>query len=104
LNWFELVPKDKRKRERLEKLLIVLNFFWQNSDIWAHGEVHLMDASLSGETRALLFAKGFLYSAHMDGSIKVSFLLHLDFCFCWWKWKGLLLAAHYRSLTSGFRV
>jgi WD40 repeat protein len=62
-----------------------------------------MDASLSGETRALLFAKGFLYSAHMDGSIKVSFLLHLDFCFCWWKWKGLLLAAHYRSLTSGFR-
>ncbi|CAK9232698.1 unnamed protein product [Sphagnum troendelagicum] len=42
-----------------------------NSDIWAHGEVHLMDASLSGETRALLFAKGFLYSAHMDGSIKV---------------------------------
>jgi hypothetical protein len=27
LNWFELVPKDKRKRERLEKLLIVLNFF-----------------------------------------------------------------------------
>jgi WD40 repeat protein len=30
-----------------------------------------MDASLSGETRALLFAKGFLYSAHMDGSIKV---------------------------------
>ncbi|CAM6032894.1 unnamed protein product [Sphagnum compactum] len=42
-----------------------------NSDIWAHGEVHLMDASLSGETRALLFVKGFLYSAHMDGSIKV---------------------------------
>jgi hypothetical protein len=28
LNWFELVPKYKRKRERLEKLLIVLNFFW----------------------------------------------------------------------------
>lgn len=47
-------------------------------EIWEHGEIAQLDVRGSGETRALCYFKGYLYSGHTDATIKV--LIVLQFC------------------------
>ncbi|GLJ39830.1 hypothetical protein SUGI_0814240 [Cryptomeria japonica] len=42
-----------------------------HADIFVHGEVAQMDASVNGRTEALTYGKRKLYSGHSDGTIKV---------------------------------
>eukprot|EP01018_Ginkgo_biloba_P029292 Gb_13711 [translate_table: standard] len=61
---------DRQVKERALASLS-LHSYMKNPDIFVHGEVAQMDASVNGETQALIYGKGKLYSGHADGSIKV---------------------------------
>ncbi|BFI30157.1 hypothetical protein MPTK2_3g09570 [Marchantia polymorpha subsp. ruderalis] len=71
---FAPLRRLKRVTWAARRIVDALNtspFSNMNAEMWAHGEVGRLDASGSGETRALLYFRGYLYSGHADASIKV---------------------------------
>lgn len=55
----------------MKDLLTFDLIFVQNMEMWEHGELAQLDVRGSGETRALCYLKGYLYSGHTDATIKV---------------------------------